>query len=362
MAQKRGFNFSLARHYDKGVAVVVLVALLISLFQLAQSAADSKGRKNRYRDNVTNMRPAHEHTTPLPTEPYETALRNLHFPLTVRDAGNGVGLFVPQRRVWCVDCMYPIRADATECPFCHAAQPVETNLVVNPDTVDSEGKGIPDIWRIKYFGHPFAMVEDRSRAIDDADDDGFTNFQEFQAGTSPRDPKDHPDQAALLRFKEITTQPYPFVFTSATRMPDSSLRLTFNMKDSDRTYFVKMGEQIGKTGLVYSNCTQKSVRVVDAGGARNIDQYEVSLFRPADGKTFVLRNNEPRATMEQEIVLTLTIGAKTTEYRVPAGGLLDLDGQQYKAVVNLGVDGKPGSVVLENILTAKKTTVVIGSL
>jgi nitrite reductase/ring-hydroxylating ferredoxin subunit len=360
VAQKRGFNFSLARHYDKGIAVVVLVALLVSLFELAQSAAESKDRKSRFQDGVKNMRPQHATLTPLSVDPYEKALRDLHFPQTVRASTNGVGLFIPQRRVWCVDCLYPIPFAAAECPFCHAKQPLPGEPV-DPSRVDSEGKGIPDKWRMKYFHHADARVEDLSRAEDDADDDGFTNLQEFQAETNPRDPKDHPELTALLRFKEIATRPYPFIFTSVTHMPDGSLQLTFN--EGERTYFAKKGEAIGKTGLVYSNCIQKSERVLDPrmGVAIQVDRYEVSLFRTADGKTFVLRNNDPHATMEQQLVLTLTVGSKTTEYRVSVGGLLELDGQRYKVAVNL-VDDKPSSVVLENTLTTRKSTVSIGSL
>ena len=331
---------------------------MVSAAILAQSAADSRDRKRSYEEGVKNMKPQHATLTPLPVDPYEKTIRDLHAPQTVRASTNGIGLFVPQRRVWCVDCLYPIPFSAAECPFCHTKQP-KPGEPPDPSRVDSEGKGIPDKWRIKHFNHPVALAEDRSRAEDDADDDGFTNLQEFQAETNPRDLKDHPDLMALLCFKEITTRPYPFVFTSATHMPDGSLQLIFN--EGDRTYFTKKGEAIGKTGLVYSNCIQKSERKLDPrmGVPIQIDRYEVSLFRPADGKTFVLHDNDPRATMEQQIVLTLTAGTKTTEYRVSAGGILELDGQRYKVDVNLGVDGKPCSVVLENTLTARKSTVSI---
>ncbi|MEI8242898.1 MAG: Amuc_1099 family pilus-like system protein [bacterium] len=364
MAQKRGFNFSLARHYDKAIAVMVLVALLLSLLMLARSAAASKERKHRYEEGVNNMRPKQANLAPQVIDPYEAVTRNLRHPQAVRASTNEAGLFIPQRRVWCVDCMYPIQFAAAECPYCRARQPSETNLVEHV-RIDSEGRGIPDKWRVRYFNHAFAMPEDRSRAEDDADSDGFTNLQEFQAETSPRDPKDHPDLMALLRFKENTTRAYPFVFMGASKMPGGSLRLTFNMKGADsRTYFTKMGEEVGKTGLVYSNCTQKTERVLDpkVGVPMNVDRYEVLLLRPADGKTFLLKDNEPRATMEQELVLTLTAGARTAEYRVSAGGILDVEGQKYKVDVNLGVDDKPTSVVLENILTGKKSTVSIGLL
>ncbi|MFZ4395506.1 MAG: hypothetical protein ACOYOU_07750 [Kiritimatiellia bacterium] len=363
MAQKRGFNFSLARHYDKAIAVVVLIVLLVSLFMLARSAAESRERKRNYEEGMRRMRPLHANLGPRSTTPYESALWSLRHPQAVRIATNEVGLFTPQSRVWCVDCLYPILFAAPECPFCHAKQPKDYEPQVSGEH-DSEGKGVPDAWRKKYFGHSFAMTEDLSRAEDDADGDGFRNQQEYQEGTNPRDTNDHPDQMTLLRFKELSVRKFPFVLQGANTMPDG-LRPSFMMKDGDRRTLstIKKGELIGKTGLVYSNCTKTVERLNDPKiGPYNKDCYEVQLFRTSDGKMFSLRDNDPAAAMEQEIILTLTIGDKTTEFRVCAGNQLDLGGQKYKVGVNLVVDGNPASVVLENIHTGKKTTVTIGSL
>lgn len=50
---------------------------------------------------------------------------------------------------------------------------------------DSDGDGIPDWWTQGYFGHPTGQAGDLSRAGDDADGDGMSNAQEYQAGTDP---------------------------------------------------------------------------------------------------------------------------------------------------------------------------------
>jgi hypothetical protein len=53
--------------------------------------------------------------------------------------------------------------------------------------VASDPDGIPDWWRLAYFGHALGLASDRSRAADDADGDGASNLAEFLAGTDPLD-------------------------------------------------------------------------------------------------------------------------------------------------------------------------------
>jgi hypothetical protein len=54
--------------------------------------------------------------------------------------------------------------------------------------VDTDGDGIPDWWTRAYFNHPTGQGADGSLAGNDPDGDGFTNLQEFLAGTDPTDP------------------------------------------------------------------------------------------------------------------------------------------------------------------------------
>jgi glycosidase len=53
--------------------------------------------------------------------------------------------------------------------------------------VYSDTDGIPDWWRLGYFGHALGMAADNSRANDDADGDGMSNLREYLAGTDPLD-------------------------------------------------------------------------------------------------------------------------------------------------------------------------------
>ena len=58
-------------------------------------------------------------------------------------------------------------------------------LTINHLIGDTDGDGIPDWWTQLYFGHPTGLESDHSRAEDDPDGDGYSNAQEFLAGTNP---------------------------------------------------------------------------------------------------------------------------------------------------------------------------------
>ena len=72
---------------------------------------------------------------------------------------------------------------------------------------DSDNDHIPDWWMQEHFGHMSSQAYDHSFASDDPDEDGYTNLQEFHAGTDPNNqaniPADLPrDLAGWWRFDD----------------------------------------------------------------------------------------------------------------------------------------------------------------
>jgi transcription elongation factor Elf1 len=63
-----------------------------------------------------------------------------------------------------------------------------TFIKIKPQTGDSDNDNMPDTWETLYSLNP----EDPADADLDADLDGYTNLEEFLAGTDPTDPKSHP--------------------------------------------------------------------------------------------------------------------------------------------------------------------------
>ena len=89
----------------------------------------------------------------------------------------------------------------------------------NPNP-DSDGDGLPDSWEIQYFG---SISDPRATADGDPDADGFSNLQEYVAGTSPVDTAsllkiDSADRAGgttTLRFTAVAGKTYSVVYSVA---------------------------------------------------------------------------------------------------------------------------------------------------
>ncbi|HXR49259.1 MAG TPA: alpha-amylase family glycosyl hydrolase [Candidatus Limnocylindrales bacterium] len=58
--------------------------------------------------------------------------------------------------------------------------------------VFSDTDGIPDWWRLAYFGHPLGMASDLSRGADDADGNGISNLTKYLNGADPLNPASGP--------------------------------------------------------------------------------------------------------------------------------------------------------------------------
>lgn len=89
-------------------------------------------------------------------------------------------------------------------------------------------------------------VEDSTTAIADVDVDGFTNFEEFQAGTDPRDEESSPPAILKLRLEKYEAAPFKFIFKGYTANADGSYDFQLNVVSGKgpQTIFVKKGEKL----------------------------------------------------------------------------------------------------------------------
>jgi hypothetical protein len=310
-------------NYDKLALAVVLAALLGSaLFLVLQI-----GRVRKSLEAASWEQPA---TTPKPALPvdlaqYDGARALLDNPLQARPRQNQ--MMSSELRVSCVECGKPIPFSAKDCPFCKAQQPA----IVAIDEMDSDADGLPDQYERERGFNP----ADHDDAGLDLDRDGFSNLEEFQSGTDPANPAEYPPPAAKLRLARIGSKPFILRFQGDARLPDGSIRYQLNLRNLERTYFTKIGDEV--------------------------EGFLVAGYEPdaTDGATVVLQKNSTTTrlvkgkTIEQhELVAELVFLVDQQVLRARVGESVSVKGREYK-IIDIRRDG----VLIRDTETGKDTLV-----
>ena len=122
----------------------------------------------------------------------------------------------------------------------------------------SDTDGIPDWWRLGYFGHATGQAGDNSRAADDADADGASNFHEYLAGTDPL------NSASAFRITDVV------VAGDDTKVSCSTAtNRTYQLQRRDSLLPTAVWRDVGN--LVSG--TGGVVILIDGGGATNWARY-----------------------------------------------------------------------------------------
>jgi hypothetical protein len=124
--------------------------------------------------------------------------------------------------------------------------------------VYSDTDGIPDWWRLAYFGHARGSAADKSRGSDDADGDGASNLNEFLAGTDPLNP------ASVFKITHVA-------------IVDNNVQVSFSTV-TNRTYQLQRRDSLDASSSwtnIGSQTTGTGTGAVltDIGGATNTARY-----------------------------------------------------------------------------------------
>lgn len=353
MALKMNMNLPFLRQYDKLIAVVVLVGLLVSLFYLTNAGAARKQREADFIRDLESLKPSGGLIPAMDLSPYDAATRLVRSPFQLAPLeGQQAGLLNPERRVTCVNpaCMKPIPFEAETCPFCDAKQPPTKKVAV--EGLDSDKDGIPDKFENALGLNP----QDPTDAKGDLDNDGFTNLEEYEAKTDLKDPKSHPALVNLLRVKELRGKKLPLIFSAVNTMPNGQKQLVFNLVGPNaRTFWVKEGEPIGETDFVAGKVVIKFEERNDPNMPnikRKVDVSTVTVKRKTDNKELTLKINEVGKNTDVEAVIVLP--TDNTENSVLEGGTFKVRDETYRVI---SIDNGTTSVVIENVASGQQKVV-----
>ena len=345
-----------AAHWDWIVAAVGIVALAAGGIMFAMSGgADPDENASDVVRRLMSDKKKDTGVAPVEMTQLERTLMMAGKPPVVAEVSDEGGSFlVSPKRVFCALCHKPIPGDAKKCPICKGDQPEPEKVAL-----DTDGDGLPDDWEKKY-----GLDVTRNDADEDKDGDGFTNAEEFAAGTDPSDKNSHPDYfdslKIVLPLKETVL---PFYLRSYMKTP-SGMKLEFfdpkrrnDYGKNGYRYYVFVGDAIGDTGFTAKSFEQKEKKQKIKGSnvERTVDVSAVTIVRKADGKELVLALDEKRKPVDVEATLEFSRG-ETKTFVVRAGAPIDLYGSKYK-VVGVESVGKGAKVTLEDSLLGKIRTV-----
>ena len=345
-----------AAHWDWLVAAVGVAALVVGVVLFVMTGGgDPEENARAAVDRLKSAKRSETGVKPVDMSQYERALQFAVKPATISEIEDAGGNFlVSARRVFCKFCKKPIHDGTKVCPFCGETQPEPEKVAV-----DTDGDGLPDDWETKY-----GLDVAQNDADADKDGDGFTNAEEYAAGTDPADKNSHPDYfdslKLVLPLKETVL---PFYLRSYMKTPNGMKLEFFDPKrrndygKNGYRYSVLVGEAIGDTGFTAKAFEQKEKKVKIKGSnvERAVDVSAVTIVRKKDGKELELALDEKRKPVDVQATLEFSRGETKTFVVVP-GGTIDLYGNKYKVMDVKRVE-KGAKVTLEDVLLGKIRTV-----
>ncbi len=330
-------------HYDKLIAAAIMLVLLSSLLYLAFRIGSMQKESRDYEQRILAKQPKYPHAEKLDTTVFDSAVAALRTPFQLPVTTNGL-VFVPAERFSCGDCQRPIPGTATNCPFCLAVVPPERWEQLDGD---EDADGMTNGWEKANGLNPFD-ASDRNK---DFDNDDFTNYEEYQARTDPRNKSSSPDIAVKMAVEDIAVQHFSMRFKGKIKMPEE-IGMKFQINMGRNTFFCELKKQIGETGFIVSKYDEKFVQETDTSvGERKRDVSELTL-RKGD-KEIVLVFDQEKPHTEARATL-LFDPDKQSFPNVEAGSVFELRGNKYTVI---RIDNEQGAVVISNNTGGKQLTI-----
>ncbi len=222
-----------------------------------------------------------------------------------------------------------------------------------PATPDKPGKdpleGVlssEEIARYTAWFKKYNIPFDAGALDQDSDGDGYTNRQEFDAGTNPRDPRSVPGVMEGVSVKVVNEVQVPLLLENVDQKGT-----TATIKHTADGTVERIGEGSQPRGLPYKVSRVKHEIKADKHGEM-VDASSVTLENSATKETVTLVRDLPARSSETHAIL---VGADGVEQKVRIGDVITLPGQGAKKFVVL--DLRADQVLVEDSETKKPITI-----
>ena len=367
-------------HYDWLVALAGLVLLVgvVFLFITSDNLTEDAAR-SACEIELKQRTPAHKNVPSADFTVLDKVRNAMAKPSLLQVPSDKEGNFLASEcRVYCKNpdvaaCHRPIPFKSKECPYCGFVQPSEDSAEAVRGGIDADNDGMPDAWELKCGLNP----NDPADAKADPDGDTFTNLEEFQAKSDPKNSESHPDFLDFLTLaSELRTDKLPFWFKMANPIRNG-YRLTFAVtaKEYHGTTSAVEGEEIEfqlvkakyvkgrrqddkvKSGWRVLKYNKKEKRVVKPGTEQKVtvDVSTVDLERVSDKRVLSAQVGAKAVAVEEQIDLQWSrAGGK--KFTVTTGSEITLANRKYK-VKALAKEGNASKVTIVDL--EKKTEKII---
>jgi hypothetical protein len=325
-------------YYDRLIAFLAIVALLVSLILLIMQLGGIKADERRFQDWEQGLTPAYAHATNVTLDVFDQAHNSLTNPFQITAWAKN--LSIPELRISCLSCARPVPYNATECPFCKAP------VVPGDKNPDKDEDGMDDEWEEKYGLNPL----DPGDAKSDLDKDGFSNLEEFRFNpqTKPNDLKDSPPWIAKLAFSKVEAKSFHLKFMAVNKMTSGNI-FQINSTKSGKTSWYNMGDTVeGFTIMDY-----KPIFVQEAStatGSKEVDRSTLTLESKATKRQILLVKGSADPISEFEVTFVFAIDGST--FTVKHGSDFTLRGSVFTVKE---IDNNKNLVLIREQNTGKET-------
>ena len=344
---KKGLGPSLQRNYDKIIFAVAILFLLVSAVYLLNAGGRIETDSEDFKTKVARLSPRHPTLAPADSNAVTAASARFHTPFQM---GTNKLFLVAQERVRCINeaCRHPIPFDAEQCSFCGTPQPAEGQVTGG----DSDNDGMPDDFEAKYA---FLNPVDAADADADYDSDGFTNLEEYTAGTDPSDPASHPSKIEFLRVDGVEEDTIKFRLMGTMKL--SAEKTRYQIKAPSRDWNVLPGEEFedpaipgGKFKIVAAGVVTNMV-AKQGYAEKRPQEFPVVAISNGISKYRLVGDGTPGSSGEFRVTFICTKDMERKEYLGLPGQPFTFDGAEF---VVFKVDRKQGSVLIHRVSDDKE--------